>query len=155
MRVNEELIFCEDCGKIIEPRSTNFQEMCSECESKFKEEIRKNPNRNLFVTLKEFVVEGVGKSTCEIDHPKFHKLYMRRSLYPIDGISVNAIVVASVEVYEEGKGDFNALLKDIIEMTDKPIMIENVHNEHLAEALTRKGFIEGIPWERCYWLWRE
>lgn len=147
---NEKLILCEECGEVLKPRFTRCPEMCSKCELKFKEK-----NRNIFITLKEFIVDDKKTKSSDIDHPSFRILYMRNFSYLMDERLVDAIVVSSIEAYEEGKGCFNSLLKDIMKLTHKPIMIENVCNEQLAEGLKKKGFIVDKPWESCYWLWRK
>lgn len=75
---------------------------------------------------------------------KYLSVFARFQPYVLDAKSVEEVLtIANVIVDPEdrrSKGIFTSFLKDVEAFTDKPIVIENVHNTRLHNFLLNRGY---------------
>ena len=94
--------------------------------------------------LKEFINESsnlrINSKWLLGDEGQF---YVRKSYRKIQGQMCTVLDLANFEIYDKGKGTFTSLIKEICELNPWDyVFIENVHNERLADWLTRNFWIK-------------
>lgn len=94
------------------------------------------------MTLKQFWLNPVLRSSSDVTEPGFHRLYCRKGkrFLPINGEYVwvdNLLVIANIVAKQEQQGTFTRLLAWIDQELTCNVLVENVHNPGFAAALSR------------------